>query len=550
MSTKPPRPQGLPPLPKGAGAGPQRPLSPAEMALLQRLKQGAALQEAGRLQDAANAFQAILKDYPRQSDALYWLGVIAAQAGQLQRAIEFLERAVKEQPSNAFYRNYLGYCHLQNAEMIKAIVNLEKAVAAQPDFIAARLNLAEAYNWAGRNDDALALSQKTLQMRPGDPRIKHSIATSFSNLGRMDEAAATYRDVIALEPRYYESYEGLATAYKFGKDEPELKAIESYLTEQNLPTKDRESLHYAAGKIYNDLKDYDQAFKHYNAAKTITGAGYKIARYITFVDQAEHAYTKEFLASWYGKGHKSDRPVFIVGMPRSGTTLTEQVLSSHPKVYGAGERNDMQRISTALINRLGGTLEHGPKFDDLKAHDLKAAAESYLEMLRRHSATAERVTDKMPHNYESLGLISMYFPNARIVHCVRDPIDTCVSCFMQHFHSAHGYNAGLESLGLYYRQYVRLMDHWKKVLPIPILDVRYEDMIADQEGMARRLIDFVGLPWDDACLRFYENERAVTTPSRWQVRQPIYGSSVKRWKNYEQHLQPLIEALGDLADVG
>lgn len=555
MSTKPPKPQGrpsgaLPPLPPGPGGRqPQRQLSPAEAALLQRLKQGAALHEAGRLQEAANVFQSILKDQPRQSDALYWMGVIAAQSGQLVRGIEFLERAVKEQPGNAFYRSFLGYCYLQNADMIKAVVNLEKAVAAQPEFITARLNLAEAYNWAGRNADSLALSQKTLETRPGDPRIQVAIATSLSNLGRMDEAASLYREVIAKSPRYCEAYEGLATAQKFGKDDHEIKAIEALLTDASLQTKDRESLHYAAGKIYNDVKDYDQAFKHYNAAKAITAAGYDIRRYISFVDQAESVYTKDFLASWHGKGHKSERPVFIVGMPRSGTTLTEQVISSHPKAHGAGERNDMQRICTALINRLGGTLELGPKFDGLKAHDLKASAETYLEMLNRHSATAQRVTDKMPHNYESLGLISMFFPNAKIIHCVRDPIDTCVSCFMQHFHSAHGYNAGLESLGRYYREYVRLMDHWKRVLPIPIFEVRYEDMIADQEAMTRKLIDFVALPWDDACLRFYETERAVTTPSRWQVRQPIYGSSVKRWKNYEQHLTPLITALGDLADV-
>ena len=236
-------------------------------------------------------------------------------------------------------------------------------------------------------------------------------------------------------------------------------------------------------------------------------------------------------------------------MPRSGTTLTEQICASHPAVHGAGEITKLRRLAKSIGFSHDSLAAFRKSVTAINGEQSRALAADYLSYLRRLSPEAPRIVDKLPHNFEMVGFIALLFPKARIIHCRRDAIDTCLSCFMTSFNDKHGYNADLQKLGLYYREYDRLMRHWNAILPGRIYECRYETLIADQEAESRRLIEYLGLPWDDACLRFYEHDRSVNTPSRWQVRQPIYTSSVKRWKNYEGRIQPLIEALGDLADV-
>jgi Sulfotransferase family len=260
-------------------------------------------------------------------------------------------------------------------------------------------------------------------------------------------------------------------------------------------------------------------------------------------------FTPMLMLSKRGFGSPSEIPVFIVGMPRSGTTLTEQIASSHPQIHGAGELYKMRQVAGRMnFNRRNVQL-FAKAIAELDATKTLVLANDYLGHLKTHSLTASRIVDKMPHNFELVGLIALLFPNAKIIHCKRDPIDNSVSCFMNAFSEAHGYNTDQKNLGLYYREYHRLMLHWKKLLPDQIYENTYENMVADQTGETRRLIDYLGMPWDDTCLRYEENDRTVNTISRWQVRQPIYTTSVKRWKNYEGKLQPLIEALGDLAVV-
>jgi len=239
--------------------------------------------------------------------------------------------------------------------------------------------------------------------------------------------------------------------------------------------------------------------------------------------------------------------VFVVGMPRSGTTLTEQICSSHPDVHGAGELTKLGRIAAANGLKLGSADAFGQPIRSLTMQQSHALAKDYLANLALYTSTAPRIVDKMPHNFELIGLIAILFPNARIIHCRRDATDNCVSCFISSLQQGHSYSYDLKSLGLYYREYDRLMRHWQAVLPGRIFENRYEDLISDQEGQSRRLIGHLGLTWDDACLRFFEKEGSVRTLSRWQVRQPIYTSSVQRWKNYGDKIQPLIDALGDLA---
>jgi hypothetical protein len=229
-------------------------------------------------------------------------------------------------------------------------------------------------------------------------------------------------------------------------------------------------------------------------------------------------------------------------MPRSGTSLAEQILASHPRVRGAGELVDIGKMSTLLPGRLGGEA-YPDCLERLDRATARTLAEEYQGSLRQHGGAAERVVDKMPHNYLHLGLIAALFPRSRIVHCRRDPVDTCLSCYFQEFVNPLPYGPDLASLGRYYREYERLMAHYAQVLPLPLFELNYEELTAQQEAVSRRLVEFCGLDWDDRCLRFHETARTVRTSSSLQVRKPMYTSSVGRWKRYEAHLGPLLDAL-------
>ena len=309
--------------------------------------------------------------------------------------------------------------------------------------------------------------------------------------------------------------------------------------------------HGVVAAAYDDAGDYDVAFGHYKAGNDLKKAAslYQADATSTYVDRVIATFGTEFFARMDRAGSQPELPVFIVGMPRSGTTLVEQILASHPQVHGAGELDYMRQITQALPERLapdsvGGQQtfpECAAKIDTALAERI---AEEHLQHLREHSASALRITDKTPSNFLRLGLIALLFPKARIIHCQRDPLDTCLSCYFLRFGQGQAFAYDLDDLGRYYRDYARLMEHWRRVLPSPLLEVPYEALVADQEGWSRRLIAFLGLDWDDRCLAFYRSERQVKTASVWQVRQPVYASSIGRWRRYAKHLGPLFAALG------
>jgi sulfotransferase family protein len=259
-------------------------------------------------------------------------------------------------------------------------------------------------------------------------------------------------------------------------------------------------------------------------------------------------FSKKFFRERQGWGYESDAPVFIVGMPRSGTTLTEQILSAHPDVFAAGEVETLEHIAYFSEMISPGRDEFPLSALKLTKFGVEVVGRRYMKDLSdRAPAQFKRATNKMPHNFELLGLIALCLPNAKIIHCRRDPVDTCLSCWTKNFNDAHSYSRSLEELGFYYREYHELMQYWRETLPIKILDVDYESYTTDLEGSARRILDFVGLEWDPRCLEFHNVERPVRTASLWQVRQPIYRTSVQKWRAYEKHLGPLIAALGPLA---
>lgn len=492
---------------------------------------------------------AILTRDPRNADALLLAGSLARSVDDFGLALNFFKKVVALRPDWAEARLKLAATYGETKEYQDAIEQFQYVLARKPNLVAALGSLGKIYTAAGEGELALPLFQKATKLDPTHSSLRYDHATALIALGRMDEAADLLKKSIARGYRVAESYRALADTRKFTSEPAELGAIITLLDEPNLTQRDQVALHHAAGKVLNDLGRYEEAIDEFQASKIAAGHGFDIEAYRRRVDTLIAAFTPHLLKSKATFGNPSEVPVFIVGMPRSGTTLTEQICASHPAVHGAGE---IAKLGTAVRSAgvsyaPNGSIRKPPQA--LTADEARSIAGSYLDFIQRMSPSSARIVDKMPHNFQQIGMIALLFPNAKIIHCTRDPIDNCISCFFTNFNEKHGYNTDLRTLGLYYREYARLMRHWQALLPGRIYECRYETMIADQEAESRRLIDFLGLPWDDACLRFYETERSVTTPSRWQVRQPIYASSVKRWKKYENKIQPLIEALGDLADV-
>lgn len=524
-----------------------RSLSPgqADEALL---KQAYALQQAKRLNEAQDLCLRVLSRTPNHPLALYILGTICL-GYEDEAALRYFARAVDAEPKNPYYHLGLASAYVKVSEYSRAIEHMQHALGLQPGLIEALCALGDAYLDFDKPEMALPLYEKALKINRDHPKVRIGLARALTSVGRMDEAAGYLHEAIKRRIAVPTAYNDLVQTQKFTEEPKELKSILGELENPRLDRDGAEKLHLAAGKVLNDLKRYKDAFEHFNESKKASGRNFDIGRYRLWIDSLIETFTPEMLAARAGYGNPSEVPVFVVGMPRSGTTLTEQICASHPDVHGAGELMKLRRVANAIGLRKSSAGDLNQAIASITKNLSGTLAEEHLTYLSERAPAARRIVDKMPHNFELIGLIGLLFPNARIIHCRRDAIDNCVSCFVLRFGEGHSYNTDLRTLGLYYREYDRLMQHWNKVFPGLIFENRYETLVDDQEAQSRRLIDYLGLPWDDACLRFFDRDGSVNTPSRWQVRQPIYKSSVKRWKNYETEIQPLIEALGDLADT-
>jgi tetratricopeptide (TPR) repeat protein len=505
--------------------------------------------DRGEVGQAEKLCIAVLTRDPRNVQALLLAGSLARGVDDSALALSFFEKVVALQPNSVEARLVLGATYGEARQHEDAIKQFEHVVARRPDLVAALGALGKCYTAAGKAELALPLFEKATKLQPTHTALRYDHATALIALGRMDEAANLLKENIRRGYRVAGSYQAFADTRKFSSEPAELSAILKKLEEPSLDQKDAIALHHAAGKILNDLGRHEEAVDQFQASKIASGHGFDIEAYRRRIDTLIAGFSPELLKSKAALGNPTEVPVFIIGMPRSGTTLTEQICASHPAVYGAGEIPQLGTVvrSGGYSQTPNGSIKKPPQA--LTADEARSMAADYLDFVQRMSPLSARIVDKLPHNFLFVGMIALLFPNAKIIHCTRDPIDNCISCFFNTFNENHGYNTDLHTLGLYYREYARLMRHWQELLPGRIYECNYETMIADQEAETRRLIDFLGLPWDDACLRFYDTDRSVTTPSRWQVRQPIYASSVKRWKKYENKIQPLIEALGDLAEV-
>jgi len=529
----------------------------------------------GQHEEAAKAFGQAVEVAPDDPIIRYNFGSALCLAGRMEEAVIQLEEALRRQPGYVEAHCALAAAYEALARYDDAKVHYRQAVELRPELLEAHCKLGGLLNATGMLEQAEACYRRALGQHPQAVELHHGLANALRYQGRFDDALAVYEQVLELCPDDAAAVSGMADLYERQGDVEAAyqqvrmlvergdldasgadvylricrrrdccdEAIELAKALLAVPALDggmRRTLHHSLGKLYDKLGRFDDAYVHFEAANRLLNVVFDPTELTERIDGLIAAFCPEALAAMPRATVRSDRPVFIVGMPRSGTSLVEQIIVSHPRAFGAGELNDV----TDLVRSLPATL-YPQCMERVPQERLDQLARRYLDRLSRLDGEALRVTDKMPGNFNHLGLIAITFPEARVIHCTRDPLDTCLSIFFQSFNVSHAYATDLANIGIYYKEYRRLMDHWKQVLDIPILDVSYAELIADQERVSREIIEFCGLEWDDRCLQFHKTERGVATASYDQVRRPIYTSSVSRWKNYEKYLGPLREALGD-----
>lgn len=508
---------------------------------------GGARVSMGKLDAAAESFSNALRFAPNMAEAYFELGnVFFAQEriGDAQRAYG---RALHLKPSLAAAHFRLGLTYELQGNIDSAVACHKTAVGLDPNLVLSYCQLGGLMITRGHWDDALKYFHTAQRVQPG---LVQAIAGEASICELRGDGRGAY-DLIAPLLKQSGSYNptvGLVYAKICRMVDRCAEAadyLESVLRLGSLPAFDRLKVHFGLGMLYDRMHRYDEAFVHFRQGNQLKShvLRYDESEDLAYAGRLLKVFTAETMARVPRSQATEDRMIFIVGMPRSGTSLTEQILASHPEVYGAGELygiSDIVKLLSASTKYRGGYPE---SILDVTADQLDALAQKYLENVLRAGGDATRITDKMPHNFSHLGLINLLFPGARVVHCVRNPMDTCLSIYAQNFSNAHPYATDLKILGRYYRLYEKIMQHWKNVLDLQILDFHYEELVGNPEHQIRRLLDFCGLKWSDTCLNFHESKRDVVTASYDQVRQPLYSRSVGRWKWYEQHLQELKMAL-------
>jgi tetratricopeptide (TPR) repeat protein len=468
-----------------------------------RLSLGQVLHEQGRFEEALLAFQGAAHCEPNNSDAHNCVALALADLQRLDEAVSALDRAIALAPDSALTHEARGMILLRSGRGEEAVNSLRRALEIAPDWASGWINLGQA----------------------------------LRQIGRFSEAAGCIRQILAKRPGAVQAYT-LMAGVGATADAAEIARLTESVEDLQISKSDRAAIGFALGKMLDEADRFDEAFVHYARANSLVlqirhaaSERYGSDLFARRVDESIAMFTPDFFARIRDWGESSELPVFIVGMPRSGTSLVEQIASSHPDVFGAGELMDVGNIAAWL------------SLTQCRPSQVKDAACKQLDRLRELGGSALRVIDKMPANVEHVGLIATLFPFARVILCRRDARDTCLSCFFQRFTTGNLFSFDLAECGRHHVQTDRLIVHWLSVLPSRMLQVQYEDLVADLEGQSRRIVDFLGLPWNPACLDFHRKERTVQTPSTWQVRQPIYTRSVGRWRNYERHLGPLLEAL-------
>ncbi len=500
------------------------------------LRRGNECAAGGGYTEAIAHYQNLLRRIPRHAEALNNLGAAYFQLGHNQEAEACFRQAMAVNPNFAEAHGNLGNVLRARGVIAEAENWLRRAVKLKPAYVDARNNLALTLVLRGRLQDATVHFRKVLKMTPDNADALFGMGHVAAMEGGFDEAGEMFQRALEVRPRMPSAWAGLARIRKMTSSDGEWLAGAEQIAAGGISPLEEAEIRFAMGKYCDDVKDFAKAFQNYKRANELTktaATDYDRDVRAGFVADMIRVYSRKTISKLRGGGSPSTKPVFVVGMPRSGTSLIEQIIASHPAANGAGE--------TTFWGDTANEHETSQWREPLAESARKGIAESYLRELGARSGDASRIVDKAPSNCDYLGLIYSVFPNARIIYSQRDPIDSCLSCYFQQFVTALNFTMDLSDLAHYFREHQRLMAHWRAVLPPgSILDVPYEALIADQESWTRKILEFLGLEWDERCLEFHKTKRPVVTSSFWHVRQKIYKESVARWRNYENFIEPLL----------
>lgn len=506
---------------------------------------GATLVDLGALDEAIGHFRAAIRLHPEFAAAHNNLGNALRLGGDLAAAIDEFRQAARLDPTSSEARSNLGELLLDAGQPNEALRHCREAVGLQPGSPLALTNLGNVLHTLGEFDEAEACFREAIARRPDLASPHAALAGLLEELGDMEQSEHQLREALRRDPRHAGALARLATNLRRRLPEADLATIETMLADPALSPSDRLTLQFGLAQVRDAQGEYDRAAElagQANASKRTEfqkrGKSYDPRAHEAFVDGLVAAFTDDYFARVREYGSSTRRPVFVVGLPRSGTTLVEQVLAGHPSVFAAGElqlvRETFQKLPQAL-GRDGTALECIPRLDRDTTRTLARSHESALQSL---SGSAPRVVDKLPENALYLGWIATLFPEATIIYCRRDHRDVALSCWLTHLAQVR-WACDIDHIAARINHHARLMEHWRGVLPVPIHEIDYESLVSDPEAAARGLIAWCGLEWDSACLRFAETRRPVRTASASQVRQPVHSGSVGRWKNYERALADL-----------
>lgn len=562
--------------------------------LMAMLEHGHQLYVDKQPEQAKLVYHAILQIDPNFPDANNSLGIIDVEAGKHELASRWFEKAIKAEPTRPTFHNNRGLAlmeigHTKEAvscfeasldadpAFVPAMVNLgkgynasrnfagavpvlEKVITTTPDFLDAYTELANAQGEMGDLAGALKTLDAAMTIRPDHTKLLNQKAGLFTTFGKLDEAEAIFRKIAEKSPDNAGAYVAIARTKKFESHDDDIANMERLYkrmpdtdyakTLKGEAQKDDEqdtkmNLAMALAKAFESIKVYDQSFYYYKEGNRLRRKKqfYHQANDFLEFDLRRELFTPALLTEFADSGDADTTPIFIVGMPRSGTTLLEQVFHSHRDVFGAGELGYMPQLVRSKFKDMR-TFEDKLKAGKVTAETFREMGAAYIEKIRKLNSDSPYITDKMPHNFLQVGFIKLALPNAKVIHSYRNPIDNAFAIFKQIFgNDGHPYAYDLVELGQYHNKYRELMAHWDSIFPGQILENRYEDMVADLETQTRKVLDFCGLDWDPNCLNFHESDRAIRTASVTQVRQPIYTGSVEKWRKYEAQLQPLIRVL-------
>ena len=514
----------------------------------EKLAQAAELHRTGKHAEAEAIYREILRVNPQNVTAIRLLAMVAMKLEQYRDAVVLLTKALELAPDYTAARLDLGTAQIELNRLEDAVETMQAVTRAEPHNFAARMGLANALARGHRTEEAVDAYERAIECRPELAAGYLGLGNVLRTLGEYERSVAAYRTGIEKKPEAAEIYWSLSNLKTFRFSDDEIAAMRELIGKGNLEPADEVHLSFALGKAAEDSADFAAAFEHYDHGNRLrrTQEHYDPVHTEDINRRIRTVFTSEFIAQMQGFGHRGVRPIFVVGLPRSGSTLLEQILSSHPMVEATFELPEGGRMVRYIERKTGGRERYPEAFAAAPREFVAELGKWYDDETRRHRSGAPYFIDKMPNNFANTGLLALALPEAIFIDARRDPLDTCLSCYKQLFARGQSFTYDLEEIGLYYLDYIRMMAHWDAVLPGRVLCVRYEDVVDDLEAQVRRILAHCGLPWDDACLDFHKTKRPVRTASSEQVRQPLYRDSIGVASRYGNLLDPLRETLSPL----